>query len=656
MDFPRIKAKLRQRKYRTLAEFAADVRLTFENAKAYYPMRSHPCNLHTVELSRIFEEKFAAIEAMPVPPPALPRQPAARKHSVPRVAVPPAAAPRPLVKAASPPKSAPTKLVVPRRAPQVHVAPQRPKTRPTKAAANSDWAKEAMQIIRFCLADPDADWFRHPVPSDLRGYTKIIKRPMDFSTLKSQLRAKKYATMDDFMADARLIFSNAMAFNRKGEPCYMAAEKIQRLMEQKYRDLTGVRAANPAGPPSATGAATVPAGRAVRAEDPGLTVEEKARLEEEVGLLEDADVEKILDMITESGQGADEDGEVDLDKLTVPLQRKLQAFVRKCLHPESVREEAKAAAPAAKTEADAEAMEVVEDEAKKGAADDADDGYTDADSHAMRGKTVDAPPVKVSVDQEKPDSAKTDGEHSPRDSPPPAPQEPEDPEVPRTSNLFHRVDSQIDGDRTSSSEDDSDDEQAMPQSASSSKRKLDEDHPVPVAKKAKMEPGSTAASTQQAPLRAKEEQGEEAMDTEKASEGAVVQQNPSLSSWITSAAKFDEKAAPEVRPRADSLDQDSRLWEESQKKAEELKTIEKIRREEEEERKALLEKKRAEEEEVRLRAAEERRERLKLEEERLEKQKQQEIEERTRLAREGVKDAPKVNLDEDENLLEEFCN
>lgn len=682
MDFPRIKLKLRQRKYKTPLEFAADVRLTFNNAKTYHPMESHPCHRSAVELSKIFEDRFTAVQSMPVPPPPVPRPKAAKRAPTPAPKPAPVVSTRPAPKeelpsgiVSKPPMTIPRRVRQDRPSPKpVSSTPTVPKTRPKQAVqSNHDWEKEAMQIIRFCLHDPDAAWFRHPVPSDLRGYTKIIKRPMDFSTLKSQLRAKKYATMDDFMTDARLIFSNAMTFNRRGEPCYVAAEKVLQLMEQKYRDLTGERNTIQAAKQASPGSRAQKPPAKVEVEEQGLTVEEKERLEEDVGLLEDADIEKILDMITESGQGANEDGEVDLDKLTIPLARKIQAFVKRCLHPELCTEDEKLETDAEKDSSkEDDAMEVETEavaengDAAKDASNESESGDTEADSHAMRGKTVDAPPVKVPADHEKPDSAKTDREHSPRDSPSsPVGENPRVGELPRQNNLFERVASQIDGDRTSSSDEESEEEEPVVQSTDegSSKRKRSDQEETVLSKKAKVD-----ADTEERSMEVEAAQDSEGVEkahgpessanaeteTHAAEEEPAMQRNPSLSSWISSAAKFDEKVAPKERLRADSLDQDSQLWADSQKKSEELKTIEKIRREEEEERKALLEKKRNDEERARLKAAEERKEKLRLEEERLEKQKQQEVEERTRLAREGAKDAPKVNLDEDENLLEEF--
>lgn len=48
------------------------------------------------------------------------------------------------------------------------------------------------------------------------NYYKIIKKPMDLSTVKKKLQKKHsqhYQTPEDFVADVRLIFKNCERFN-----------------------------------------------------------------------------------------------------------------------------------------------------------------------------------------------------------------------------------------------------------------------------------------------------------------------------------------------------------------------------------------------------------------------------------------------------------
>lgn len=62
MDLGTIKARLSQNWYKSPKEFAEDIRLVFSNAKTYNP-RGQDVHVMAEELSQIFEERWAAIEA-----------------------------------------------------------------------------------------------------------------------------------------------------------------------------------------------------------------------------------------------------------------------------------------------------------------------------------------------------------------------------------------------------------------------------------------------------------------------------------------------------------------------------------------------------------------------------------------------------------------
>ncbi|KAM3287069.1 transcription factor GTE4 isoform X1 [Capsicum chacoense] len=62
MDFGTIKTRLSQNWYNSPKEFAEDIRLVFDNAKTYNP-KGQDVHIMAEELSRIFEDRWAAIEA-----------------------------------------------------------------------------------------------------------------------------------------------------------------------------------------------------------------------------------------------------------------------------------------------------------------------------------------------------------------------------------------------------------------------------------------------------------------------------------------------------------------------------------------------------------------------------------------------------------------
>ncbi|ONK68903.1 uncharacterized protein A4U43_C05F17240 [Asparagus officinalis] len=78
MDLGTVKSRLNKNWYKTPAEFAEDVRLTFRNAMTYNP-KGQDVHIMAQQLSQIFEEQWPAIEAeyayVPYPPTPVPRRP-----------------------------------------------------------------------------------------------------------------------------------------------------------------------------------------------------------------------------------------------------------------------------------------------------------------------------------------------------------------------------------------------------------------------------------------------------------------------------------------------------------------------------------------------------------------------------------------------------
>lgn len=75
---------------------------------------------------------------------------------------------------------------------------------------------EKYSTVKVCflnfLSSNVTAFFSEQIPN----YYKIIKKPMDLSTVKKKLQKKHsqhYQTPEDFVADVRLIFKNCERFN-----------------------------------------------------------------------------------------------------------------------------------------------------------------------------------------------------------------------------------------------------------------------------------------------------------------------------------------------------------------------------------------------------------------------------------------------------------
>ncbi|XP_074598774.1 bromodomain adjacent to zinc finger domain 2B toutatis isoform X2 [Brevipalpus obovatus] len=87
----------------------------------------------------------------------------------------------------------------------------------------------------------DDSWpFLHPVNTkQFPTYKKIIKKPMDFATIKSRLEADNYKNRTEFIQDCRLIFDNCETFNEDESPVGQAGHNLRRFMDKRWKELGG---------------------------------------------------------------------------------------------------------------------------------------------------------------------------------------------------------------------------------------------------------------------------------------------------------------------------------------------------------------------------------------------------------------------------------
>lgn len=106
-----------------------------------------------------------------------------------------------------------------------------------KVAKLSESLQECYNILKFFQTRPDADAFADPVDWEAFGlmdYPEIITHPMDLSTVQQKLEDGKYSNSGDFAKDMRLIWKNAMTYNRPDSDIFETAEKLAKLFEKKF--------------------------------------------------------------------------------------------------------------------------------------------------------------------------------------------------------------------------------------------------------------------------------------------------------------------------------------------------------------------------------------------------------------------------------------
>ncbi|KAJ8407840.1 hypothetical protein AAFF_G00268840 [Aldrovandia affinis] len=83
------------------------------------------------------------------------------------------------------------------------------------------------QLIRqLQRKDPNA-FFAFPVTDFIApGYSLIIKRPMDFSTMKDKVKKEYYQSLEELKVDFKIMCENAMIYNKPETIYYKAAKKL----------------------------------------------------------------------------------------------------------------------------------------------------------------------------------------------------------------------------------------------------------------------------------------------------------------------------------------------------------------------------------------------------------------------------------------------
>jgi len=114
-------------------------------------------------------------------------------------------------------------------------------TTPVGASAEGFKLSETLQqchtILKQLQAKPDAQPFLDPVDWEaynLTDYPEIIKKPMDLGTIQGKLEIGKYSSAEKFASDVRLVWKNAMTYNRSDSDIYMTADLLSKLFEKKF--------------------------------------------------------------------------------------------------------------------------------------------------------------------------------------------------------------------------------------------------------------------------------------------------------------------------------------------------------------------------------------------------------------------------------------
>lgn len=90
-----------------------------------------------------------------------------------------------------------------------------------------------MRHILVELSNHQAAWpFTNPVNAqEVADYYDFIKEPMDLSTMESKLEKNQYATLDDLLHDAHLIFNNCRLYNPPTSVYAKSANRLEKFVK-----------------------------------------------------------------------------------------------------------------------------------------------------------------------------------------------------------------------------------------------------------------------------------------------------------------------------------------------------------------------------------------------------------------------------------------
>jgi len=242
-------------RYNTADEFIADVRLIFSNCVTF----NGPDHQITHMGKRIEEMFDKSVKNLPGPEEAKPV--VVKKAPVPAPAPAPAPAAAPAKRGngrrasnSFPPLRRNEDGAVARPKREIHPPASKdlPYTDAPKKARKARSSKDALNAkqLEFCskllqdlhrksywnVASPfyePVDW----VALELPTYPKVVKRPMDLSTMRKRLDHGEYPNPTKFFEDFKLMIRNCFLFNPPGTPVNQAGIDLQRLFDDKWKSL-----------------------------------------------------------------------------------------------------------------------------------------------------------------------------------------------------------------------------------------------------------------------------------------------------------------------------------------------------------------------------------------------------------------------------------
>ncbi|XP_041806612.1 bromodomain adjacent to zinc finger domain protein 2B isoform X3 [Chelmon rostratus] len=111
-----------------------------------------------------------------------------------------------------------------------------------RAKTAKDNNSDGLAMCRVLLAELEAHQHAWPflTPVDHKavpGYRKVIKKPMDFSTIREKLINNQYSNLEAFIVDVNLVFENCERFNEDDSEIGRAGHSMRSFFDKRWTEL-----------------------------------------------------------------------------------------------------------------------------------------------------------------------------------------------------------------------------------------------------------------------------------------------------------------------------------------------------------------------------------------------------------------------------------
>ena len=186
----------------------------------------------------------------------------------------------------------------------------------------ADAMKECGVLLKSFLDMPDADPFREPVDWKAWGlydYPKLIKHPMDLTTVKGKLEAGGYGKPSEFAKDMRLIWKNCQIYNQDGSEFHTLSLEFSRRFEEAF-----LQVKEAAGGDDFDDAGEHP------------TIAEKTQFSQNIYKIDSVQLGRVVELLDEKCEAAIDktnpnEIEINIDAIDAGTFDVLDQYVRECL-------------------------------------------------------------------------------------------------------------------------------------------------------------------------------------------------------------------------------------------------------------------------------------------------------------------------------------